>query len=149
MKNLIVKISSLSVLAIILMVVSAQAQSLRQYRAQIPFDFTIGKKHYKAGDYIINVRSVNQLSAVLSVKNEKTLDLREMFVTSNGSRSLVDKTILMFDRYGNQYILTQMVSSDYGLSAPRSKAKNRIAKKFGQPAESVAIVLVKRDENIE
>lgn len=149
MKSLIVKISSSLVLAIILMVVSAQAQSLQQYRAQIPFDFKIGKKLYKAGDYIINVRSINQLSAVLSVKNEKTRDLREMAVLTNGSRSLVNKTVLMFDRYGDQYVLTRMVSPDYGLSAPKSKAKTRIAQKLGKPEESVAVVLVKKDENIE
>lgn len=149
MKNLIVKISSLVVLAIILTVVSVQAQTITQYKAHIPFDFTIGKKVYKTGDYVINVRDVYQNVTILSVKNAETSDVREMAALANGSRSLVNKTVLMFDRYDNQYVLTQLVSTDFGISAPKSKVKNRIAKKLGQPDESVAILLTKRNENIE
>ena len=149
MKNLIVKISSSVVLAIILTVVSVQAQTITRYKAHIPFDFTIGKKVYKTGDYAINVRNINQNAVTLSVKNAKTSDLREIAVMANGSRSLVDKTVLMFDRYDNQYVLTQLVSTNFGISVSKSKIKNRIAKKFGQPDASVAILLVKRNENIE
>ncbi len=149
MKNLIVKISSSVVLAIILTVVSVQAQSIKSYQAHIPFDFKIGNKVYKTGDYIINVKNLNQLAAILSVKNAETSDVRQMAALTNGSRSLMDKTVLMFDRYDDQYILTQMVSSNFGISAPKSKVKNRIAKKLGRPDESVAILLAKRNENIE
>lgn len=148
MKNLVVKISLLFVLAIMSSVVSVQAQSFRQYKANIPFDFTIGKKTYEAGNYVINVRNLNQVVVVLSVKNTETRDSLEMAVPINGSRSLVDKTVLMFDRYGDQYILTQMVSTDFGLSAPKSKINKRSAKKSGKVDESVAVVLVERDESI-
>ena len=150
MKRKVLQICSLLGLAVILAVVSAEAQTITQYKANIPFDFTIGKKIYNAGDYIINVKSLNQhAAAVLSVKNAKTRDLREMIVSTNGSRSLVDKTVLIFERYGDQYVMTQMVSPDYGLSAPKSNVKNRIAKKIGKPEESVAIVLVKANDKIE
>ncbi len=151
MKNLIVKISSLFVLAIILMVVSVQAQSITSYRAQIPFDFKIGNKTYKTGNYIISVKSPFTLGAtILAVRNAKTRDLQQMAVfLTNGSRSLMDKTVLIFDRYGDQYILTKMVSSDFGISAPKSKIKNRVVKKLGQPKQTVAIFLTKRDNNIE
>ena len=149
MKNLIVKISSLIVLAIILTVVSAQAQSLRRYQAQIPFDFKIGNKAYKAGNYIISVRKPIEAGTNLTVENSKTHNLRQMFVSKNGSRSLVDKTILMFDRYGDIYILRQMVSTDFGLTAPKSKNENLLAKGFRQPEESLAIVLTAKEGNTE
>lgn len=148
MKNLIIKISSSVVLAIILTVVSVQAQSMTNYKAHIPFDFKIGKKIYKTGDYVINVRNQNGNWAVLSVRNVENRDFLTLGVLTNGSRSLVDKTILMFDRYDDQYILTQMVATDFGVSMPKSKNKKLYAKKFGQPDETVAIVLVKGNEKI-
>jgi hypothetical protein len=143
MKSLRVKISSLFVLAIILPVISVQAQSLRQYQAQIPFDFIIGSKVYKAGDYIIKVEKPLAAGTVLTVQNAKTHTLRQMTVLTNGSRSFLDKTVLMFDRYGDQYILTQMVSTDFGLSAPKTKIKNPFAKNLTQLDETLAIVLTK------
>jgi hypothetical protein len=149
MKRKILQICTLLGLALILAVVSTEAQTIIQYKANIPFDFNIGKKTYQSGDYIIYVKSLNQLSAMLSVKNAKTLDLRKIVVLMNGSRSRADKTVLMFDRYADQYVLTQMVSPGFGLSAPKSKVKKRTAKKIKQPQESVAIVLVKRNEDIE
>lgn len=140
MKNLIVKLSSFLVLAMILTVVSAKAQSTRIYRTHIPFDFTIGKNAYKAGDYIIKLENLYEGAAVLSVNDSKNRNLRQMPVLKNGSRSLVEKTVLMFDRYENRYILTQMVSPDFGLSVRKSKAKNLLAKKMGQPDEIVAVL---------
>jgi len=149
MKNLIVKISSLFVLAIILTVVSVQAQSLRHYRAQIPFDFKIGSKAYKAGDYIIKVENQLSMARVLMFKNAKTHNLRQLFVLPSGSRSLVDKTILMFDRYGEEYVLTEMVSPDFALSIPKTKTKKHFVKNPGQPDQTLAIVLTKVDKEIE
>lgn len=149
MKNLAVKISSVFVLAIILTVVSVQAQSYRQFEAHIPFDFIIGKKAYKAGDYNIGVRSLNQNATILSLKNAETRNLREMAVVTNGSRSQMDKAVLMFDRHGSQYVLTQMVSPEFGLTVPKTKAKKLAAKKFGKPDESLAVVLINRDREIE
>lgn len=146
MKNLIVKTGALFILAIILTVVSVQAQSTSSYRAQIPFDFTIKNKLYKSGDYVISVKGASILQAVLTVKNIKTRDSRQLAVWTNGSRSKMEKTILMFDRYGDQYVLKQVISPDFGLTAPRSKIRNRIAKKIRQPDQTVAIILLKRND---
>ncbi len=149
MKNLIIKISSLFVLAIILSVGSVQAQSSRSYKAHIPFDFKIGKKAFQAGDYKISIKEPFEQGSILTVRNAKTYDLGQTTVLRNGSRSQMNKTVLMFDRYDNQYVLTQMISTDFGFFAPKSKAKKLIAKKLGKPDESVAVVLIKGDKNIE
>lgn len=146
MKNFIVKTGALFVLAIILTVVSAQAQSTESYRAQIPFDFTVKNKLYKAGDYVVSVKGASMTQAVLTIKNVKTRDSRQMPVWTNGSRSKMEKTILMFDRYGDQYVLKQIISPDFGISAPRSKIRNLAAKVIGQPDQTVAIVLLKRGD---
>lgn len=143
MKNLLIKFSSLLILAIIFTVVSARAQSTVSYQAKIPFNFKIGKTTFKAGNYVIYLSSLNQLAMHFSVKNQKNRNAKDIAVLINGSRSLTNNSILMFDRYGDQYALKQIVSPDFGLSIPNSKVKKRLARKFGQPEESVAVLLIK------
>ena len=47
-------ICSLIGMMFLLTVVSAQAQTTGRYRAHIPFDFTIEKETFQAGDYVIS-----------------------------------------------------------------------------------------------
>jgi hypothetical protein len=143
MKKSIIKISSLLVLAIILTVASVQAQSMRRYRAQIPFDFIVGNKIYKTGEYIIRLDNPLNSAVILTIENVQTHHQKVMPVLQNGSRSLVNKTVLMFDRYGDQYVLKQLVSYDFGISAPKPKLKKQFAKNYGEPEQSVAIILAK------
>lgn len=148
MKNLVVKISSLFVLAIILAVVSVQAQTIGSYKAHIPFDFTIGNKTYEAGDYTIRIKSPNYLATILTVTDAKSRELQASAIMKNGNSSHSNKTNLIFNRYGDQCVLKQIVSRDFGFSAPRSKVAKQLAKKSGKPDETLAIVLVNGNENI-
>lgn len=143
MKNSVIKFSSLLVMITIFMVVSAQAQLTARYQAKIPFNFKIGKTTFKAGNYIINLSSRNQLAMILSVKNVENRNVKDMVVLINGSRSLTNNSVLMFDRFGDKYALKQIVSPDFGLSAPKSKTKYRIARKSEKSEESVAVLLIK------
>ena len=142
MKNLIVKISSIFILAIIFTVVSVQAQSFRQYKAQIPFDFNVGNKTYKAGDYKLSLYNATGLCAVLKLVNTENHEFIQLNVLGNGSRSRMNKTSLMFDQYGDQYNLSELVSDDYGMTVTKTKAQKWVSKKLSQQSKTKAIALI-------
>ena len=144
MKNLILKVSSVFILAIILTVVSVQAQSFRQYKAQIPFDFNVGNKTYQAGDYKISLYNPSGLCAILKLENTETRDFIQLNVLTNGSRSRMNKTSLMFDQYGDQYSLSEVVSDDYGVSVTKTKAQKWLSKKLSQQSKTMAIALINK-----
>jgi hypothetical protein len=101
--------------------VSAQAQYINSYRAHVPFDFTIGKKSYDAGNYMLNVKSPTSLATNLTVRNAERKELQALVVLMNGNRSKTDETILVFNRYGDVYVLKQIISPEFGYSAPKSR----------------------------
>jgi hypothetical protein len=101
--------------------VSAQAQYINSYRAHVPFDVTIGKKSYDAGNYMLNVKSPTSLATNLTVRNAERKELQALVVLMNGNRSKTDETILVFNRYGDVYVLKQIISPEFGYSAPKSR----------------------------
>lgn len=146
MKNSVVRVSSMLILAIILTVITASAQTFRAYRAEIPFDFTVGKKIYKAGGYSVQLNEVNQHINLLSVKDLNGRSLNQTVALKSGAVSGNKETRLIFNRYGNQYVLRKIAAPDFGIMLPKMKTERRIAKNFGKPDEIVAIVLVAKRE---
>lgn len=140
MKNLIIKISSILVLAIIPTVISAQAQSNRVYQAQIPFDFQVGNNVYPAGNYIIRVEDLHK-APLLTVENMETRQWKRMLAPMNGHKSKAEKTSLIFTLYSNYYVLKQMVAPEFGLTVPKAKNAEMIGKKNKQPEKIVALIM--------
>lgn len=131
MKKL-VQICAMLSLVIVLSAVSAKAQTVRQYAAQIPFDFNIGQKSYQAGDYVIKISkfSLNTVSLALEDKNRNIL--QTMFVRQNGDVSK-DVEKLIFTRNGNQRYLSAMFTKEMGLLVTESTEAIRNLKAKGQP----------------
>lgn len=136
-------------LAFLVVVVSAQAQTIGTYRAHIPFDFSIGNESYEAGEYVINLKSPNYLATILTVRDEKGKQLQASAVMKNGSTSRNEKTSLVFNRYGNKYVLRKIVAPGFGFSAPKSKVVTRISKKDGKPTEIVSVILSRSNSNMD
>jgi hypothetical protein len=104
-------------------------------RADIPFDFMVGKKRLPKGEYLIE--SVSD-SGVLTIRNTK----KGKAVTFNTIKSKPtdsNKSKLLFNRYGEQYFLSRIwdPSSETILKLTKSKTEKRIAK------------LAKKEENPE
>lgn len=78
MKKKALQICSLVGLLAVLAVVSAQAQTDGRYKAQIPFDFSIGGKTYQPGSYLISVRNLDRspTTKIFSVTDAKNRVLR-------------------------------------------------------------------------
>lgn len=97
-------------------------------RANIPFDFMVGNKEFKAGSY--SVDRLSNYSGTLIIRNADNGKAANFNV--NG---IIDKredgARLVFHRYGNQYFLAQIFDgvSGGGSELMRSKAEREAAKK--------------------
>jgi hypothetical protein len=108
----------------------ASAAPLYSFRikADIPFDFQVGKKKMPKGDYIIE--SVNDSGTVL-IRREKggkavnVLTVKDKHTDKHKSR-------LMFRRYGDQYFLARIWdgSSETVLKIEKTSAEKKVAKMF-------------------
>ncbi|MFN0112348.1 MAG: hypothetical protein ACKVZH_26120 [Blastocatellia bacterium] len=109
---------------------AAATTSLYSFRikANIPFDFQVGKKKFPKGDYIIE--SVGQSGATLIRREKGGKAINVMTVVDK----LTDKhkSKLMFRRYGDQYFLARIWdgSSSSVLKIEKTDAEKKVAKLF-------------------
>ncbi|HLM62605.1 MAG TPA: hypothetical protein VK308_17535 [Pyrinomonadaceae bacterium] len=116
MKKLIQVFSFLS-LVIVFSIVSANAQTVKQYAAEIPFDFSIDQKSYQAGSYVIKVSKFSQSSIALSLEDKENHVLQTIFVSANGDVAK-NEPKLSFTVRDNQRFLTKIAMQDMGLTIP-------------------------------
>ena len=100
--------AALVAVATLLMAGSALAQD-HVATANIPFSFTINKRVLPAGNYTLGGDS--NMSNVLSLMNrEKGVHVLVMSVTVPSAWA--DSSTMIFHRYGNEYFLREIRSSD-------------------------------------
>lgn len=97
---------------------SANGQDHR-VRATIPFDFTVGNKHLSAGTYTIT--SQDFVSVVIRNDKEHATVLSNTRIDD----AHTDFGRLIFNKYGDQYVLHKILCSyaNLNLELPISKAK--------------------------
>jgi hypothetical protein len=98
--------------------------------ANIPFDFVVGNKEFKAGRYSVDRLSASNTSDTLIIRsadNSEAANFNVNRVSGKGE----SQARLVFRRYGNQYFLGQIFDGEskegYGLQ--KSKAEREAAKK--------------------
>lgn len=108
----------------------AASSSLFTFRikADIPFDFQVGKKKMPKGDYIIE--SVGSSGTVLIRKEKGGKAVNVLTVIDKHTDK--HKSRLMFRRYGDQYFLARIWdgSSETVLKIEKSSAEKKVAKLF-------------------
>ena len=150
--NGLAKLGLLVVMTMIAVGTPAKAQSLEyKITANIPFDFTVADKKFQAGEYSL-VRaqpSAGDTLVRISSKdghsniNRWTIPVSRL--TSN------DKATLIFNRYGDEYFLSQVwpAGGSTGRLLPKSRAErdaerqahnNMVGRAKAPEAESVTIV---------
>jgi len=94
-------------LLLMLTAVSVAAQSERTRIKNIPFDFIVGGKTLPAGDYTVepNRRDSHKVWLVQSRDGRTSALFTTMPVRS---RDTQEKTSLVFNKYGDQYFLSQI-----------------------------------------
>jgi hypothetical protein len=98
--------------------------------ANIPFDFTVGNKEFKAGRYSVDrlfAGSTSDTLIIRSAENSEAANFNVNRVSGKGK----SQARLVFRRYGNQYYLAQIFDgqSTEGFGLLKSKAEREVAKK--------------------
>ena len=112
----------------------AQAQSTEVYRAEIPFEFSVGKKAYPAGSYRIEVLGATQKYFVL-----KDSSGRNSYIANSTSVGDGQGTRLDFHRVGGSYYLASINSSGRTSHLPKAVFDHQLAR--SSTPEKVTIVM--------
>lgn len=132
---------ALSVVAILSLLVTMTftnyAAPAGKLRVDIPFDFAVGKAKMPAGQYTVE-RTYN--TRILLIRN---LDGRTgIFSGIHGGQSSKkpSEAKLVFNRYGNQYFLSQVweEGSTTAMQLPMSRAERKLAKRSEHLARNTA-----------
>ena len=112
---------------------AASAQSVL-LRADVPFDFQVGKQTFPAGRYTISDLGVAH--RVLTIKNQTPQRRTGMVLVNWGVDSVRTGkgAHLLFNRYGDRYWLSQVWNGDesQGYMIPKSSRERELAKEFAE-----------------
>ena len=115
----------LSVLATTMFVALPAVQAQSHLIANVPFDFHVGKKAMAAGSYEVlsiseQVDLVNNMDTGVAAFVVKAIHVQGMY--DEGAK-------LVFNKYGNQYFLSQIWDgrSNVGIELPKSKRETELA----------------------
>jgi hypothetical protein len=142
MKKLI-QICTILSLLVVFTAVSAFAQSGERIDAKIPFNFKIGDKSYKAGNYVIRV-SKTAGGDVLSLEDENRNHLQTTVIARNGDLDL-NQSELLFNRYENEVFLSKILVPGKGFSVHQSKSEKQIARQNQNNQDNRRTVAVNLD----
>ncbi len=128
MKNRVLSALAFASLLVILASSSAQAQIPTKLVVSVPFDFTVGKTTLKAGTY--SIKKFN--GSALLIKNghatTAVLVSAPLAIASEGARA---SERLVFNRYGDNYFLTQVwLSVGSGLQIYPTKQEQKVAHEY-------------------
>ncbi len=120
-----VKLGLLAVMMIVAAGVSAKAQSLDyKITANIPFDFSVADKKLPAGKYWISRAQQSQGDTIVQIRSTKgnanvlrlTIPVNTLYPTPSAS--------LVFNRYGNEYFLSQVWPKGGSIGRGLTKSHN-------------------------
>jgi hypothetical protein len=132
--EIILKKKILSIVAALTLIVTASIIGVAglsgRVSANIPFDFMVGGKEFKAGKYSVDRLFASNTSDTLiirSVDNSEAANFNVNRVSGKGG----SHARLVFRRYGNQYFLGQIFDgqNSEGFGLLKSKAEREVAKK--------------------
>lgn len=98
--------------------------------ANIPFNFMVGNKEFKAGKYSVGRSSSTRTTDILIIRGEDNDDVANFSVNNTLGKG-EPKARLIFHRYGNQYFLAKIfdAESNEGAALLKSKAEREASKK--------------------
>src|SRR4029079_778156 len=98
--------------------------------ADIPFNFMVGNKEFKAGKYNVGRLPGGRTADTLIIRNEDDNEAAN-FNVNNVYGKGAPRARLVFHRYGNQYFLAQIFDAENreGHALLKSKAEREAAKK--------------------
>jgi len=127
-------------------VANGQTQGLR---AQVPFDFVVGDKTLRAGEY--HVRALSDAGSPIVIRSENG-DRAIQLSYNAQSKDKQLRAKLVFHRYGNTYFLSQVWMSGEltGREIPKTKQERTMERELkaiaanGRAYEVVEVVMLAR-----
>ena len=144
-KQIFMLAASVVVLVTMAAATTAQAQTINQFTADIPFDFHVGGERFPAGEYTI--RCLNPSSDVKVLQLRKTDGESSITLHTNSAAGRMNqKSRLVFSRYGNQYYFSQawLGSESLGMQVVKSRQEKATAKEMARLAykpEMIALAI--------
>jgi hypothetical protein len=134
MKTRILGSTTILSLFFTLAMASANAQAPSRTEVTIPFDFSAGKANLKAGSYAIT-RLSGAAIAIRSVRGKTAALVSAQLAI--GSRDFKAGERLVFNKYGDQYFLSQIwLSVDNGRQLFMSSAETKAAREYQLAAKN-------------
>ena len=104
MRHQIYRVSAFVAIFFVMAVAGVQAQAPSKVEVNVPFEFTAGKSTLKPGVYSIRRMSGNLL-ALRSADGKSVILNAPQALSSNDPKA---EERLVFDKYGDQYVLSQI-----------------------------------------
>lgn len=121
----------------------AAAKSVDGMKAQVPFDFHVGERLVRAGDYTIkSVTSDEQLLSIIGSKDSASTTTNSGTERGNGE----GRARLVFHKYGDQYFLVAVWGADStGRTLSETKHERNLRKEIRTPRAAASMEIVTID----
>jgi hypothetical protein len=109
-------------------VTNAQIESLARVQVNVPFAFSVGNTKLPAGKYQISTLDDSNKILELRSDNGRTSVLFDTQDVEARGDQIPSKTEVVFDRFGDQYFLTQVwvAGEASGSELPKSRMEKRL-----------------------
>jgi len=146
MKRNIFQTLTLAAITLFLAVISAQAQGGHRYQSSVPFDFTVGDRSFKAGDYTLTVVNPASDKPVFAIRNLVTGESQLLTTMPKVSNPRQETSSLNFKRVDGQYYLAAMSDPELSVQFRQPKRVRELARRDARSTtvETVAIGLKRR-----
>ncbi len=115
----------LMIATILVLTTSAIYAQTNIIKADIPFDFSVNNKTYSAGEYVIR-QSVHDNGQRLTWTLSNDEKYVVMLAMTKEDKDRADKAVMTFNRYGDQYFLSNFVTDSLKIALPTSRAERNL-----------------------
>ncbi|MEO8042124.1 MAG: hypothetical protein ABI646_05910 [Acidobacteriota bacterium] len=130
--------TKIAFLVAIVVMLAASAHAQNGFRANVPFDFNIGAKSYKAGVYLLSKVSSASDSPAMVLRDSQGGNSYAMMPT-NSSYSEVEPATLTFRRYNDRYFLADIKALHVNVEFSTSKMEKIVAKEIRAQRQTIAM----------
>jgi len=123
MKNKLYHVLSVGGTLILLALASGYAQTSVALKATIPFGFKVNNEVLPAGDYTISFAR-NESKDAIWIKNPAASAAACAITIGHVGKRMQDNPYLVFNRYGGQYFLSQVWTSDGDVARVLAKSRS-------------------------
>jgi phosphoglucomutase len=123
MKNKLYHFLPVGGILILLSAASGYAQTAVALKATIPFGFKVLDETFPAGNYTISFAR-EESRGVIWIRNQDTSAATNVLTLGHGETRMQNSPYLVFNRYGDQYFLTQVWTADSDVARVLAKSRS-------------------------